>query len=412
MPSIFRILAVLLLVGGTALASPIVGRNADCIDEKTRFACSIQEAEAVRSGTMARPDFLAACCAKNSNQGSAFRQDDESPVSLDTAQNKNTEKADVKVDEPARQQKPDPASAIQGLANKEKVDVDAVEPSTHRQGTQKTSDNTEVDVHGSEHGSFNSNHKGDVDIKEANAEPALSFNPAQRKGDEAEVDLKGNEPFTANGNRKADTSAPKDVDVKETTANPEISAPSFDSAERKGGSTPAALKSDFDVKKTTANKVSSPSFDPAQSNGDSAKVDVKGSEPVDTNSKTSSTKVNVKEKSKVPAPSSDPAQSNGDNAEVDVVDSGNSNTGPPIKLDAFSKMPAKKLMQGKQTEASAVEKQLKKDEGQVGEEVKQLTKGAAGRKGAAESLEKAEADALKNDDGKASEEVKVESRMR
>ncbi|KAJ7096525.1 hypothetical protein B0H15DRAFT_945989 [Mycena belliarum] len=135
MPSIARVLAVLLLVGGTALASPVIGRDnlLECTyDKSIKFVCSTQRAAEMKAiGTSSYPSglsdyadfgaFLEDCCAKDpsASDGSSLRKG--APSTFNTAQG-------TEVSKEKDQQEIDVGK--DGQRKNDNLDLDAKDPNT------------------------------------------------------------------------------------------------------------------------------------------------------------------------------------------------------------------------------------------------------------------------------------------
>ncbi|KAJ7178352.1 hypothetical protein C8R43DRAFT_942065 [Mycena crocata] len=295
----------------------------DCILEKfSNFACSFQDAADMMSGAKALPlnappdfgAFLEDCCKKNPSSPASFFRKVDNPVAFDTAERKNGEKADVRVDDNAA-----PAPAIPGLANK-KIGTGALEPNTQRKGVPQNG-KAEVDV-----GEPNGQRKGtpsslvstqlkDVNDPKANfaslpLAPAVEPN-AQRKGvpqnEKAEVDAM--KPRSTSRSLLTATARPpppisEGVDVKDPNARLPITSAQGDSAnvdvEDPTSGNRKAASEEVDVKNNTPPTV--PSLRLAGGNRKAAN---------------SQNGVDVKETNKNDLPI-DPAQREGENVELDV----------------------------------------------------------------------------------------------
>ncbi|KAJ7497459.1 hypothetical protein FB451DRAFT_1550318 [Mycena latifolia] len=202
MPSIARILAVLLLVGGTALASPVVGRAnlEECFyDKAIKFACSAQQAaEMMAAGPSSYPSgvssvdfgaFLEDCCEK---QGSSLRQADKTPAALNTAQGKKGDKAQLNVDESNRQPPALPLSLADKNEN-EKIDVSSMAALPLGTAQDKPTENAQVNVDQRKGaaGPSNAQKPSEVDLnaeRKGAADPS-TFSPA-KPAEDAQIDVK------------------------------------------------------------------------------------------------------------------------------------------------------------------------------------------------------------------------------
>ncbi|KAJ7096517.1 hypothetical protein B0H15DRAFT_48708 [Mycena belliarum] len=256
MPSIARVLAVLLLVGGTALASPVIGRDnlLECVyDKSIKFACSAQRAAEMKAiGTSSYPSglsdyadfgaFLEDCCAKDPSgtDGSSLRKG--APSTFNTAQG-------TEVSKEKDQQEIDVGK--DGQRKNDNLDLDTKDPNTlalpldPARGKKPTDDDAALDPNGQRKGAPTSGSAIDPE------EPA----------DDADVELDGerkgtSSPAAANRQSKfAKTSRPislgaqkpaedAGVDVngqrKEMKTSPPPSAPVVDmNSQRKGGADPS-----------------------------------------------------------------------------------------------------------------------------------------------------------------------------